>query len=509
MKRKGSWWLSGLFLLCAGPVLAQGVDRELQEKINRAIDAGVAFLKNTQIREGNNGLPGLAGMWQFRNAQDQYNAGITALAAWALLESGVPPTDPVIQKAAARLRELCITEKQNYNVSLEIIFFDKLSDPNDVPLIESLGLRLMQGQEPTGGWHYDLNTSVPQEEQARLSSIVRNYRPDLPRPKLPRSFEQLDPAIQQQIQRMPLPAMPQDFTGGGDNSNTQFAMIALWVARRYGLPASPYLHRTATRFLHTQWQDGSWTYIPIVRGPYDLVAESKSPAMTCAGLLGLFVGIINDPKNENDPNLKKRLLEWQPVQAGFKYLDNVMRNMKSPHPLHYYFLWSMERVGMAYDVKLIWGPKGVDWYRWGAEWLVQNQSSDGSWQGGPTNQADRISNTAFALLFLKRANVFKDDPTLPPALLTVVPKEQPKAKSKEKAPPIDLSPLIIPKEEFKKKKLSGSKSSASRQSSWLLPQQATTCVLARLRKQPGLHERLAVFLALPNQARRAEHAWRA
>jgi hypothetical protein len=68
----------------------------------------------------------------------------------------------------------------------------------------------------------------------------------------------------------------------------------------------------------------------------------------------------------------------------------------------YYFLWSLERVAVALDLKTI-GKK--DWYAWGAEILLDNQQADGSWQG---NYAECGADTCFALLFLKRANLVPD-----------------------------------------------------------------------------------------------------
>ena len=52
---------------------------------------------------------------------------------------------------------------------------------------------------------------------------------------------------------------------------------------------------------------------------------------------------------------------------------------------------------MALDMKTI-GQK--DWYGWGAEILLENQTADGSWNG---DYATGGVDTCFALLFLRRA----------------------------------------------------------------------------------------------------------
>ncbi len=84
-------------------------------------------------------------------------------------------------------------------------------------------------------------------------------------------------------------------------------------------------------------------------------------------------------------------------------------NQSWVHPINLYFLWSLERVGVMYNVTNI-GDK--DWYRWGAELIVAHQKPDGSWvdgsyPGGNPGEAARI-DSCFALLFLKRANLAKD-----------------------------------------------------------------------------------------------------
>jgi hypothetical protein len=88
-------------------------------------------------------------------------------------------------------------------------------------------------------------------------------------------------------------------------------------------------------------------------------------------------------------------------------------------PEDLYFLWSVERVAMLYNLPTI-GDK--DWYRWGAEIIVMNQRSGGGVIGtpamqttGPTKAEYGLTlNTAFALLFLKRAHPMKElTPKLP------------------------------------------------------------------------------------------------
>src|SRR5262249_1355787 len=61
-----------------------------------------------------------------------------------------------------------------------------------------------------------------------------------------------------------------------------------------------------------------------------------------------------------------------------------------------------ERVALAYDLKTI-GKK--DWYAWGADLLVADQTPDGSWAG---QYGQGGCDTCFALLFLRKANLARD-----------------------------------------------------------------------------------------------------
>jgi hypothetical protein len=193
----------------------------------------------------------------------------------------------------------------------------------------------------------------------------------------------------------------------GDNSNTQFAALALWVVRRYGMPVQPALIRLEKRYRATQLQDGSWNYLP---GFHGSVNVHYSPAMTCAGLIGLAVGhgaaveiakekpgvkVVNPDKDNN-------------LQAGFRCLGSVLqeygqiRDQPGPGDRGFYFLWSLERVAEIYGMKTI---GRIDWYDWGSRLLLASQQVHGGWYGkfSPSGV-----DTCFALLFLVRANVAKD-----------------------------------------------------------------------------------------------------
>lgn len=113
-----------------------------KEKIQSAVDRGIERLRGLQAADGS---------WP------AHHAGGTALAGLTLLECEVAPTDPAIKEAAQYLRKSWTDvndEYTTYAISLAILFFDRLSDPVDTPVIQALGVRLLAGQNAAGGWTY-------------------------------------------------------------------------------------------------------------------------------------------------------------------------------------------------------------------------------------------------------------------------------------------------------------------------------------------------------------------
>jgi hypothetical protein len=463
--------------------------------IQRAVEKGVAYLKRSQQPDGR---------WK----HDEI--GATALAALTLLECGVPANDPAIQKAAAVIREASIDVTRTYTIATSIMFLDRLGEPVDVSLIQSLSLRLLAGQSGQGGWSYECSGVAP-AEAARLRQAVnqRNERgPDKDPPKAGqgrRDFKDLPPEVQQQW-NMLNGAGPRGASDDSDNSNTQFAVLALWVGRRQGIPVEKALVRAETRFRATQKPDGGWAYknnnggapanLPILGAQGGgLPLGGSTPSMTCAGLIGLGAGygvgtetalrtaganfnLNNLPRNLPDPNNDRQ------VKAALLLLGTMIDNSNAtpanpgpgagnppgppanpgagagnppgavpPNPegpvgkptppgagtgnppgppgsqlggrpwvpsalpgaagapsrlqwdelgKGYYFLWSLERVGVAYGLETI-GDK--DWYAWGSQNIVQNQAAEGRW--GNTYPLDPV-DTCFALLFLQKANLARD-----------------------------------------------------------------------------------------------------
>jgi hypothetical protein len=217
--------------------------------------------------------------------------------------------------------------------------------------------------------------------------------------KVPAELAQLSPRLRE----LPIVQYKQtkevDLYHRDDNSNTQFALLALWAARRHGVPSELSLELAGKRFQLTQRNNGGWGYVNN--------APTKN-AMTCVGLLGLALGHGSAAeaaaraagKNKsfalpNPPYTDPHVL-WA-LDALGEYLDGDIEKRGLEARKDFYFLWTLERVGVLYQRKTF-GKQ--DWYDWGSAIIVQSQLADGSW----LHHYPPAVETSFALLFLNRSN---------------------------------------------------------------------------------------------------------
>lgn len=401
------------------------------EQIKAAVAAGVGFLKD----KVKNPAPGAQGL-----VNGDHGIGPAALAGIALLESQLcDATDPSVQAVAAAVREASYGEGRTYQVALCLLFLDKLENPADVPLIQMLAVRLLAGQNARGGWTYkSVDTPGGGEIQALRdglkTGLLANKAPN-PDPDKP-AAPPFHPVVLEYGKILMAKRAPD---GNDDNSNTQFAIIAVWAARKHGVPTDDCLNAVSRRFRQTQYASGAWAYTTVP-------TDNPRGAMTCAGLLALATDVARfeekraarkaeqqnkaeaapapaakgkdkaDPPKKNDffssgpreeavpkkearPPLDPQVSRGLSAVAGF-FVDSA----RSPGGLNdLYFLWSVERVGVVFDIKLL--APGVDWYEIGSNSLIRTQKKDGSWSAGA--HPDEV-NTAFAVLFLVKANPIKD-----------------------------------------------------------------------------------------------------
>jgi hypothetical protein len=380
------------------------------DDIPAAIARGVTYLRSLQDQ---------GGTWPHNKL------GATALAALTLVECGAEPTDPAVIRATAVLRSGAGSMNDTYSIALTILLLDRLGDPGDTPLIQALGVRLLAGQMVDGGWSYFCPILGGDEETRWLTRVAQQRnelvaqrgppRPLPPAPPVAKKPE-LVPEVKTIMRLIVRPAgqAAPPRPGICDNSNTQFATLGLWTAGRQGVPADLALTRVEQRFRASQNRDFGWGYHSIGR-------EADSTAtMTCAGLLGLAVSYgIGEARLQTAPDKEPKAARTKParnpaqdpaIRNGLLALSTTIgqpRGRRVPRQpgradRGYYFLWSLERVAMTFGLETI-GKK--DWYGWGSELLLAHQEDNGAWLG---EFAQGGTDTCFALLFLKRANLLRD-----------------------------------------------------------------------------------------------------
>jgi hypothetical protein len=433
--------LFGLLLVASAP----GASAANQKEIDKAIKGGSDFLKIRYIRG-----PGAGPVVVTDAAQGM---GPTALAGLALLEAGVPANDPTVKLITDMIRDASYRQSKTYQTALCLMYLDRYGDPNDAPLIQMLAMRLIIGQTSAGGWTYDCCAAIPAADEQWLRANVKPAQlvAGAPGPGGGKNPPKLHPEVEKYgqalLQARVQPGGPAN--GLGDNSNTQFALLALWMARKYGAPVEDALDLVEKHFMATQnLRTGGWSYSVMPAGAPGGVMMQGSPSMYCAGLLGMATAVARrDERQKKDPPAPKPEAPAKPdskpsdpfyhppsggapppkpggarpadardlvVQRAFAGLGltiaDQVRNgngllvagVRQNGNSDTYFLWSLERVGVVYGMDKI---GGVDWYDVGSTALVRSQGPDGSWNFG-TYGAE--VNTAFAILFLTKANLARD-----------------------------------------------------------------------------------------------------
>jgi hypothetical protein len=340
--------------------LSQPTPDALRERVRAAITKGQKFLLAQHQK----------GMWRHTGFApptvgnlNQSDIGATALVGLALLETGVPATDPAITAAVRTVVDAAPYLTLTYALSTSIWFLDRVDGNQHAVVIRGLANSLLRGQlAENGGWGYECPS------RTQLS----------------------------------------------DNSNTQFACLALFIARRHRVAAEPALRLMEQRFRRSQDPEtGGWSY------QFEM-PQRVTGSMTCAGLLALSMGMYVAKSREvrfdargpgavqtkpggaapmPDIDLSPLLRDPAVLRArDFIRSELLSANTKTGHLT--YFLWSIERTCLVYG----WQRLGdTDWYGHGAELLLRLQQPDGSWdidaQHGPP------IDTAFAILFLGRSNL--------------------------------------------------------------------------------------------------------
>ena len=272
-----------------------------------------------------------------------HRGGVTSLALLALLHAGVPANDPAVQRGLRALDG--VPNEATYVVGLKAQVYALLEDPKYIPKLQAAATFLIEAQNDNGMWSYG--------------------------------------------------RIPGRSLGRGDNSNTQFALLGLHEAAKAGIKVPDEVWtRSRAHFVNVQTNDGGWGYRN----------ENRAyGSMTTAGLASLYIVGLR----LNVPGERVFISGAYPacgfyqqnvvLAAGLRWMADNFSVRENPGKGRgtwlYYYLYGMERVGMISGMRNFGRH---DWYRQGAEFLVDRQGRGGSYGG--------VLDTSFALLFLSKGN---------------------------------------------------------------------------------------------------------
>ncbi len=315
------------------------------ERVRESIAGGVTYLKSQQNPERGN--------W---SEHVGYPGGVTSLCTLALVNCGESPESPAIQAALRYLRSIG-NPGMTYATSLQTMVFCAAAPEQDRLLIRRNAEWLQEAQIKSGpnagAWGYNLNK------------------------------------------------------GDGDNSNTQFALLALHEASRVGVEVDEGVwQRSLEYWLSLRRVDGSWTYNRAAH----LDGTSSSGSMTCAGISSLI--ICSNQLSEGDARLAGDHVECcgqqrnEYIEGSLAWLGRKFTVESNPGGLGYqlYYLYGMERVGRLTGQRFFTGASGRhDWFRLGAEVLVRKQDKFSHFWRNPGHAEDNPHiATSLALLFLSK-----------------------------------------------------------------------------------------------------------
>ena len=343
-----TWKLCLVFGVALLPSIGTVVAAELSgDAVKEAIERGRRYLIKQQ---------GPNGAWPVRLGPDEVTVGATGLAVMALVNSGMTAQDPDVKQALdfLRLPKHELGRYETYQVALQLMALAAAHDGNvDRTRIAFLAQRLEEGQVKqgplTGGWGYTLG------------------------------------AGQQST----------------DNSNSQFAVLALREAVEVGVPVSSETWKRVQRYWEVaQNGDGGWSY----QGNGE--AGGSHGSMTVAGITSLVIceqmlrtdaGVTPDGTppccQGTEPNA--------PLARGISFFGRTFKVGQNPGygSAVLYYTYGIERAGRLTGLRFFGDH---DWYREGAEFLLAIQYGDGHWVGSGSGESESAIGTSMALLFLSK-----------------------------------------------------------------------------------------------------------
>jgi hypothetical protein len=366
------------FLLLAQDPPQPDPEKEFQKKVDAAIDKGVGFLLNKYKTGG---------------ISEQKKAELILLT---LLHAGVRRDHPFLIENMGKMLNRPLND--TYNAGLRGLLLEKVDRKVNQRALAEIAMFFADSQVQNGQWTY---TGKSRKIPGQYVPVATKRKDDGILPGSTRSDDDGIPPGKP----IKLPPIPKKDSGAktGDNSNSQYAILGLFAASRANVEVQKSVWEAAEKWFESEQNaDGGWGYecadVPDGQGN-GIVGNNSTGSMTTAGLTALIVSKFYLGKDWKADEKVKKGLDW--LARNLSYTSNP-----GGHAVwHFYYLYGLERVGQIAGMKEFGGR---DWYKGGAEWLLDNQKGDGHWEepaAKPTYDAlaDDVVNTCFAILFLRRA----------------------------------------------------------------------------------------------------------
>ena len=379
------------------PKGAKKVERYLPSfrlKVQRAIDAGAKRIYEDQQLDGTWGEPGHI-----------EHMGHTAFPLLTLVKAGTPLDTPYIEKAYAAL--LAMAPSRTYSVGVYLMALQAKYQPQVDTLDTEVGTARHKRLQPKKTW-----AKMSKVDRAKVEECVTWL---LAAQNASGLWHYTQPANAKVVKH--------------DLSCSQYALLGLRAAMDcgYKIPAEVWQRALQGLVPH---QDPTGPEVQLVdqevRGGYAFESRRKAQArgfyyraltiedgkvvkgrgwgnkatgsMTTAGVACFHIVTEGLWRSRKFKGKERKLvrdavrdgLAW--MQAHFSVETNPAVPKREGNPHHYYYLYGLERMGMLTGRRWLGAH---DWYKEGADLLLDQQWEDGSW-------GDTL-HSSYAVLFLKRA----------------------------------------------------------------------------------------------------------
>jgi len=402
-------------------------------RVNKAIERGAAWLRTQQRKDGS--YPGFSDALP-KGTYNTMEVGLDALVILTLAHCGAGAKDDAVKKCL----NFCRYHYSGGKGSLNLKGTGKLTIYTAATLILALDALYNPGAESKRQPKKDRygNVRAPKPLKCKYPKSIRHW-----------IEEMVAFIVKNQVASggWRYPGNPLSAPAGDtDLSNTQYALLALDAAARCGIRAPVTIWEKAAAYVTSEqdkdgldtpiwieneaWEPGiekptrfakagmtlarGWTYLP---GDTELPTGSMTAAgVTCLAICKEHLWILK----KLTPQLRGRIDRG--LLGGLAWLAENFAVDENPTPggasmWHYYYLYGLERTGLKVGTRWIGRH---DWYRLGGEHLLGAQEKKGGWKEADSDErpADAtesaITQTCFALLFLKRATRKPFVPMMPP-----------------------------------------------------------------------------------------------